>query len=633
MWRVGRRSVKPDVIALIVANPAYSAASQKESIMRFVRLAVALTALAALVPLPASAGPRNVVIFVADGLRYSSVTPQTAPTMWKIKTEGVDFTNSHAVYPTVTTANASAIATGHYLGDTGDYGNTLYTEFPVQTVLGSQVTFLEQDNILREMRGHFGDGYLGQQSLIAAARAAGYTTAVIGKTGPAAIQDITGLDDKGAILFDDSTGKKIGADGAPTGAAPLKGSVAADSFLVTGLESAPLTAVPNIVQQSYLVTAATRAVMPYIRDKSKPFVLVFWSRDPDASQHAAIDSVGKLIPGINSDTAHDAIRNADSNLKAILDMLQHEGIAANTDVFVTADHGFSTISKYVPDEHGGLEKGLHPSGFLAVDISKWLGKPLFDPDAGNQQLDVEGAGEHPSHGNGIIGDSANKPDAVVAANGGTDFIYVRGIDPQATAKKIFDKLMEQSYVGSLFVNDTLMNADPKAFAGALSMSAVNLIGSSTVPQPSIVVSFRSFVAPGCKLGQQLCTVEIADTSLQTGQGMHGSFSRADTRNFMAAIGPDFKAHFADPAPVSNADINPTLAHILGVSPAGTGSLKGRPASEALKGGAPVKVIKGTLAASPGPNGVKTILNYQQVGETRYFDAAGIPGRVVGVSPH
>src|ERR1700761_7964149 len=230
--------------------------------MTFRRLAISAAA-AALVSLPALAQPRNIVVFIADGLRYDSVTPDVAPTMYRIKTEGVDFTNSHAVYPTVTTANASAIASGHYLGDTGDYGNVLYTEFPVQTALGSQVIFLEQDNVLREMRGHFGDGYLGQQSLVAAARAAGYTTAVIGKTGPAAIQDITGLDDKAAILFDDTTGKKIAADGAPTGAAPLKGSIAADSFLFTGLDSAPLTAVPNVVQQSYLVTATQRAVMPY----------------------------------------------------------------------------------------------------------------------------------------------------------------------------------------------------------------------------------------------------------------------------------------------------------------------------------------------------------------------------------
>ena len=44
--------------------------------------------------------------------------------------------------------------------------------------------------------------------------------------------------------------------------------------------------------------------------------------------------------------------------------------------------------------------------------------------------------------------------------------------------------------------------------------------------------------------------------------MHGSFSRADTLNFMAAIGPSFKTGFVDEAPVSNADIGKTIAHAL-----------------------------------------------------------------------
>src|SRR5260221_8007684 len=78
-------------------------------------------------PARARARPHNVIIFVADGLRYDSVTKQNAPTLWRIRHDGVDFANSHAIYPTLTTANASAIATGHYLGDTGDYANTLYT--------------------------------------------------------------------------------------------------------------------------------------------------------------------------------------------------------------------------------------------------------------------------------------------------------------------------------------------------------------------------------------------------------------------------------------------------------------------------------------------------------------------------
>ena len=43
-----------------------------------------------------------------------------------MRAQGVDFANSHSLYPTVTTPNSSAIATGHLLGDTGDFGNTIW---------------------------------------------------------------------------------------------------------------------------------------------------------------------------------------------------------------------------------------------------------------------------------------------------------------------------------------------------------------------------------------------------------------------------------------------------------------------------------------------------------------------------
>jgi hypothetical protein len=112
--------------------------------------------------------------------------------------------------------------------------------------------------------------------------------------------------------------------------------------------------------------------------------------------------------------------------------------------------------------------------------------------------------------------------------------------------------------------------------------------------------------------------------------MHGSPSRGDTRNFMAAIGPDFKKAFADPTPVSNADINPTLARILGLKIVPRGHLTGRAASEALVGGKPVASTTGTQTASSGPGGMTMILNYQAVGGVRYIDAAGFANRTVGL---
>src|SRR5262249_50763935 len=121
-------------------------------------------------------------------------------------------------------------------------------------------------------------------------------------------------------------------------------------------------------------------------------------------------------------------------------------------------------------------------------------------------------------------------------------------------------------------------------AGTLPLDAINLAGSAVTPVPSIVVNFRSF-ATGCD-APLLCAAEIADTGLQQGQGMHGSFSRADTMNFMAATGPDFRRGFADPAPVSNADIGLTIAHILRLDVAHKGRLLGRVVDEAMGGPMP-----------------------------------------------
>lgn len=578
--------------------------------MKMPRLARLIALLVVIAPLPAQA--RNVVIFVADGLRYESVTAKSAPALWALRKRGVDFANSHALYPTLTTANASAIATGHYLGDTGDYANVLYPGFPVAAKNGASVVFLENDAVLKELKAHFGAGYLGPQSLVEAAAASGMGTAVVGKTGPAAIQDIDALNGKG-LLLDDSTGK---TDSPMT----LDPELAAAIKSATGLDAPPSTSIPNIAQQTYLATAATQVLLPRLKASGKPFVLVFWSRDPDATQHAAKDSAGTLRPGINGATDKAGIANADSNLKAILDTLNKLGLADDTDVFVTADHGFSTIAKGDPAE---------PPGFVARDVAGWLGEPLYDPDASNAVVDIAD-GAHSGYGNGIIGATPDAPDAIVAANGGSDFIYTMD---RAHAKTIYDHLLSQPYVGALFVDDALLKSDAGDFAGALPLSAIGLEGASDMPHPSIVVGFRSFDVKGCRLGRELCAAEMSDTSLATGQGMHGSFSRADTRNFMGAAGPDFKTGFRDTAPVSNADIAPTIARILSLTLRGGGALQGRVADEALKGGHRVSVTRGWQAAAPAPNGLQTVLEYQQVGGTRYYDAGGIAGRTVGLARH
>ncbi len=344
--------------------------------------------------------PHNVIIFVADGLRYGSVEPGNMPNMARLKSEGVDFTNSHSLYPTVTTVNASAIATGHYIGDTGDFGNTLYVGQSMISLKNSTLGFLEDDTVLDEMNQKFGGNYLNETSLIAAARAKGWQTAIMGKQGPARIQDATAASDGSeTLIVDDATGSDGGL-----GLPAWFGANMHQAFIGP---AAPRPGVPAIEQEVWLMKATTRIVLPHFRETGKPFVLVFWSRDPDFSQHNTRDSVGEMIPGINGPSALAGTRNADTMLGELLAYLKQTGLDKTTDVFVTADHGFTTVnhaSATSPSAHLDPVAPLTDlqSGFLAMDLSLTLGLPLRPPGDTGAPVDFGNGGKLPG-GSGMLG--------------------------------------------------------------------------------------------------------------------------------------------------------------------------------------------------------------------------------------
>jgi Type I phosphodiesterase / nucleotide pyrophosphatase len=366
-------------------------------------------------------------------------------------------------------------------------------------------------------------------------------------------------------------------------------------------------------------------VLPMFKERAKPFVLVFWSRDPDGSQHNTGDSLNTITPGINGPTSLAGIKNADNNLAQLRKALDELGLAATTNVMIAADHGFSTISKESktsPSAKATYEdtpKDFLPMGFLAIDLAKALELPLFDPNDKNARI-AENA--HPKAGNGVLGQDPAKPDLVVATNGGSDLIYLPNKDKKLAGRAV-KALLEQDYVSGIFVDDALGR-----YPGALPLSALNLKGKAVTPQPSIVVNFRSY-ASGCDV-PTTCSVEVADTVLRQGQGMHGSFSRGDTMNFMAATGPDFKAGYVDALPVSNADVGMTIAQLLDLHAAAVGGLTGRVMSEALPNGIVSKFADGTISSKPDPNGLQTVVKFQRVLSQRYFDVAGFPGRTLGL---
>jgi hypothetical protein len=186
----------------------------------------------------------------------------------------------------------------------------------------------------------------------------------VGKLGPVALQDVTQVKPVGGkfsvpqtIIIDDATGS---ASGVPLSAdiqaalnAAGLGVVPTPRNQPAGTVSTAGTLLANVGQQQWFADATTKAILPTFKQNGRPFVIVYWSRDPDGSQHNHGDSLNKLTPGINGPTSRAGVSNADANLKQILDYINSDpSLRANTDVIVTADHGFATISKHEIDAQG-----------------------------------------------------------------------------------------------------------------------------------------------------------------------------------------------------------------------------------------------------------------------------------------
>src|SRR5262249_8022333 len=123
------------------------------------------------------------MVLVLDGLRPDSITAEETPNLWRLRQEGVNFLNGHSVFPTVTRANAAAIATGTYPNRNGMFGNQIYVrQVDPNHAFGND----EHQNLLR-LDAATGGGMVLTKSLAEILAERGKTLAVVssGTTGSA----------------------------------------------------------------------------------------------------------------------------------------------------------------------------------------------------------------------------------------------------------------------------------------------------------------------------------------------------------------------------------------------------------------------------------------------------------------
>jgi arylsulfatase A-like enzyme len=295
-------------------------------------------------PADAPKSERHVMVVVWDGMRPDFVSEQNTPALWKLARAGVTFRNHHAVYPSATMVNGTALVTGVYPGKNGIIANHVYrpdidprhsidVEIPAVVTRGDELS----------------DGkYISVPTIADVVRRAG------GRTAIASAKTV-------GLLLDRHPG--IG---------PAKNCVAL--FAGTSLPRDAITSIiaalgpfpsAHLQQDSW----TTKALTEFFWKDGVPAFSILWLGEPDLTQHES-------APGAPAALA--AIKASDENLAAVLSALDQKKARETTDLFVVSDHGFSTIKRSVD-----LRKILSDAGFAVKTEFKDEPKPGEIMLAGN----------------------------------------------------------------------------------------------------------------------------------------------------------------------------------------------------------------------------------------------------------
>lgn len=585
------------------------------------RLLVSFACVAALAGSVHAAAPppqHRVIVFVWDGMRPDAISAGDTPNLLALSRRGVFFTDNHSTYPTFTMANASSFATGAFPGPIGFYGNSFYApggEGP--NAKGEAADFqdpiyTEDYAVLRDLDRHEDGALLEVPTLLATAHKAGLTTAVIGKSGPAFLQDYK-LPNVGGtnVLLDENTvlplafakelqsaGYKLPAhtaytydarqlqlredNDAPTEAGKLvklKDGVTSDATAAGETTPGPANA---WMMQVYL-----DEVLP----RHRPDVSIVWLRNPDTTQHQY---------GVGSPEFHLALQAQDALLGQLEAKLRELGMAQDTNLIVVSDHGHSNVAgpaalfplRAINDGRvAGIDRewgfsvsgsvrmadDLTRAGFHAYDGEGCIYAPVMSG------IRADGTPLHPTRYDDdgcvcgkpgpyttpsyVVPDVLPKDAVVIAPNDGTDYLYVPTHDA-ALVKRVVRFLQSRAVVNTVFVAKRY-----GAIPGTLPAEAVHLENARR--GPDIIISYawdadavvQGF--PGTEVG-----------TVSTERGQHGSFSPRDVHNTLIASGPDFQRAMRDPLPSGNVDVAPTLAALLNLP---LPTAQGRVLHEALTG--------------------------------------------------
>jgi arylsulfatase A-like enzyme len=290
----------------------------------------------------------HVVVVVWDGMRPDFVSEQNTPGLWKLAREGTTFRNHHAVYPSATMVNGTAMVTGVYPSTSGIIANHVYRpdidpHHAVDVELAPVVT--KGDELSSEK-------YIAVPTIADLVERAGARSVI------AAAKTV-------GLLLDRQVGAGRGAGAVPNRVTLFAGQCLPSATLAGLIEVLGPFPSAHLQQDSW----TTKALIDVLWKDGVPPLSILWLGEPDLTQH-------ETAPGAPAALA--AIKSADENLATVLAALDQRKARATTDVFVVSDHGFSTIRRSID-----MRKILNDAGFAARTEFKGEPKPGDIMLAGN----------------------------------------------------------------------------------------------------------------------------------------------------------------------------------------------------------------------------------------------------------
>jgi arylsulfatase A-like enzyme len=279
-------------------------------------------------------GKRFVIVFVVDGVRPDAITPELTPALFRLRSEGVDFTNGHSVFPTVTRVNAAAIGTGMHPGSTGILGNQMFAPAvdPRRAFdTGNHRRLLELDQatggrlVLTETLGERLQAHRLSLASVSS-----------GSTGSALLTNARAPRGIGVLVNGAFEPGKLVAWPAEVNAAILA-------------RFGPAPARGALPRYDAVVTWTERVLREYVLPHLAPDVVINWLTEPDHSQHHL---------GVGSPSSLEALANDDREIARVLATLDELGLTPSTDVLVVSDHGFTTNARGVDVAGALIEAGL-----------------------------------------------------------------------------------------------------------------------------------------------------------------------------------------------------------------------------------------------------------------------------------